>query len=77
MTIIRRELIDISDMDIFGHLVADLADGIGSIAMEAESDFFAIDTPIDLQVSVIGDWIQLLEQMKGFLEGTQEGVTIQ
>ena len=77
MTIIRKELIDIRDMDIFGHLVADLADGIGSIAMEGESYFFHIDTPLDLQISVIGDWIQLLEEMKGFLEGKEEGVTIQ
>lgn len=76
MTIIKKD-VDLSDMDVFGHLVADLSDGFGSVAMEAYSEFFNINTPLELQISVIGDWIQLLEEMKEFVEGAREGVTIQ
>jgi len=76
MTIIKAD-VDLSDMDVFGHLVADLSDGFGSVAMEAYSKFFSINTPLELQISVISDWIQLLEEMKEFVEGSREGVTIQ
>lgn len=76
MTIVKAE-VDLSEMDVFGHLVADLSDGFGSVAMEAYSKFFSINTPLELQISVIGDWIQLLEEMKEFVEGKREGVTIQ
>ena len=73
MTVIEKAEVDLNDVEIFGHLVANLPDGFGSLAMEAESVLFHDDTSLDTQIDVINDWIHLLGEMKEWLEAKHRG----
>ena len=73
MSVIEKAEVDLSDVDIFGHLVANLSGGFGSLAMEAESDLFNEETSLNTQIAVIDDWIELLGEMKEWLEAKHRG----
>ena len=57
--------------DVFGHLVADLEDRVGSIGMATHSEFF--DMSPSAQEQIIDDWIGLLQDMKEWVNAIQKG----
>ena len=63
--------VNIEDFDIFGHLVADLEDRVGSVAMATYSEFF--DLSPFAQEQIIDDWIGLLNDMKEWVNAKQRG----
>lgn len=63
--------VNIEDFDIFGHLVADLADRTGSICMATRSEFS--DMSPFAQEQIIDDWIGLLHDMKEWVHAKKRG----
>ena len=63
--------VDIDDFTTFGHLVADLEDRVGSVAMATYSEFF--DLSPFAQEQIIDDWIGLLQDMKEWVNAKQKG----
>ncbi len=66
--------VDISEDAIFGSLVADLKNAIGSIAVHPESKFYEL-SPIE-QSELIDDWVGLLNGFRESLDHRAKG-TIQ
>ena len=65
---------DIHVEAVFGHLVADLENHIGSIGINPDSAFYEL-SPI-AQADLIEDWIGLLNDLQEWLEHKAKG-TIQ
>lgn len=61
----------IEDFDVFGHLVADLEDRVGSVCMTTYSEFF--DMSPFAQEQILDDWIDLLQNMKEWVNAKQRG----
>ena len=66
--------VDISEDAIFGTLIADLQNAVGSIAVHPEHKFYRL-SPIE-QSRLIDDWVGLLNDLRDSLEHKAKG-TIQ
>lgn len=66
--------VDISEDAIFGTLIADLKNAVGSIAVHPEHQFYRL-SPIE-QSDLIDDWVGLLNGLRESLDHQAKG-TIQ